>query len=385
MAGIGFNDSLLTNFGIVFSSIGFSEIPGRERIVHAGALAKIDLSEIAGGANVLVTDGPVVAGIGFTSLSHLVKDISPPASGRIRFNEQVGAFLAVVKPGGETDSGGIGFTEEAGAAIADSVTAGVTAGIGFDDTFTRINDLFEVGIEAGLGLGEITGKESEKLAGVDADLGFSEAIEKELTTNPSQDVEGITFSITAGALNYSAFLRAKRGELVYRYYARITGGPDGLEDYEFPAFKSFSTRLRSESPSYLSIVVPYTIEVLTALNERTNGQLVVDMEVSSLGLEPLREELIRTEFDNARKDRGGESQSITITGYKTHNFYGGAAVLENVVSESENTDGTLRYRCASPDFYLKPGQVASYGPNQFTVGSVSCLVGVNSQYMDVAE
>ena len=199
-------------------------------------------------------------------------------------------------------------------------------------------------------------------------------------------VSGIGFVSGSGGLNYSLWLRKNKEHAVYRYFARITGNANGIQDYELTAPKSIQLRMRSgETKSYLSFVIPYSQADLEAVQGRPDGQLIIDMVASIGGLESLREELLRADFYSIRFDRGPRSQSITLVGYGDQSFGPGFAELDNIVSEFMNADGTLRYRCAQPDFYLKPGHTAKFGENEIIVDTITCFIGEKKQYMEVSE
>lgn len=386
LSGIGLSEAIVHNFGVVNAILGFADLPGRTLERVAAALSKIDFDNLSGATNAELQTIFAEAGIGFSELAALSRDISPPALGRVRFNEQAGAFLATVKPGGGADGGEVGFSVLVGAAIADSTIAGASVGIGLGESVTRINDEFTVGIDVGIGFSEQATRQSEqKFASATAGLGIAETIGVLRTVNPALPVEGFSLGETAGAMNYSAFIRQNGDRLIYRFFARITGAADGLADYEFPSFESAQIRMRTGSPSYLSLVIPYSADVLAEITARENGELVLDMAAVVDGETPIREELIRANFEYPRYDRGAVNQSITLSGYKTHSFVGGSSVLENVVTAAMDTDGTMRYRCAVPDFFLKPGHVATVDGESFTVDTVTCMIGPETQYMDVSE
>jgi hypothetical protein len=376
------------NFGQVVAVLGLSEIPGRVRSVTKGLEVPIYFSNVGGAVNALIYQADCTVNLGLDET--LIKDaqLSYPLSGRLRFNEECGAALAdTVIP---CDAAGheIGLTEECGAFSATVYDCDCgTEGLGFSNTAARINDEFECAVEVGIGFtSEECGRGLEKYGAVVAGIGFNETAGRpDVTTNPSIGSDGLAFDNEAGAFNYTTFIRENQGRLQYKFYARLTGIADGLSDYTFPYLKSGQVRMRTGDPSLLTIVVPYTLEAMAAIAARPNGSLVLEMSASRYGEAPLREELIRADFDTVRADRGGSSQSITITAYKTHSFVGGTAVLENVVSEAMETDGTMRYRCAVPDFYLKPGHTAVYGSESFVVGTVSCVIGPDLHYMDVSE
>lgn len=364
------------------SGIGFNDAPGRTLIRTAGAVSGLRFGEVAGGVSVTVIVSGAFANIGFNELPGQTVEMSVPADSGLRLGEVSGAFLANVIATGA--SAGLGFGEVAGGVLATVTAAGAVSTIGFGEETARVHEVSEVEILAGLGLGGTAGKNVEMQPGIFSGLGLGAFVGAIRDVNPGS-VEGIAFGLTAGALNYSAWVRANKAAAVYRYYATITGAADGLADYELTGIKSIQYRMRSGEASYLSVVMGYTSTDAAAIQVRQNGEMVVDMAAVIDGVESLREELIRADLYSIRYDRGGESQSITLVGYKTRTYGGNDIELAGVIGETMLADGRMQYRCASPDFYLKPGDTAIYGGGQIKVWTVTCLVSPVLQFMDVAE
>jgi hypothetical protein len=157
----------------------------------------------------------------------------------------------------------------------------------------------------------------------------------------------------------------------------LTGTPDGEEDLTLPV-KTIQARLNTGSQSYVSVVIP-TIEYAEGIADRPNGEIVIDMIALLAGSEVLREEIIRVNLDAVRSDEGASSQSITIEGHATHSFPVRYSSLD-YVTYRRFQDGKYVYRCAIPDWYLKPGHVATYGETSFTVDSIIFFVTVTNQY-----
>ena len=96
-----------------------------------------------------------------------------------------------------------------------------------------------------------------------------------------------------------------------------------------------------------------------------------------------------TDPPGVRIDKGGNSKSITLTGHKTENFTAKTIDLRDVIYES-NSGGDYRYRCASCDMYLNPGDTARYGSHEITVEQIVLIVGAEEggavyETMDVEE
>ena len=325
------------------------------------------------------------------------------------FNYSAPSGYSAVDGGGsgatepDISSEGLGLGETVGRNI--EKTRGITAGLGFNESVDGSQEgLTEEGLSDGLAIGETIGRNVERVRGITAGLGFngvtSTAQETESPVNAGLGLgetigvsielsrgfsDGLSFGESAGAFNYSAWLRANKPLATYRYYSKITGGADGLSDYPIPGLKSFQFRMRSGDPSYLSLVFVYTTALLSAISARENGEIVLDMVAVVNGEESLREELIRAPFYSVRYDRGAKSQSLTLVGYQTREYGGARVDLENVTTETMLADGRMQFRCARPDFYLRPGDTAVHGAHEITVGQITSSVAANSQMMDVSE
>ena len=297
---------------------------------------------------------------------------------------------------------GVGLSESLGANV--EKIAGIVAGLGLHAILDgQTEGLTEQGLDEGIALGETIGRNVERVRGITAGLGLQgvAGLHDEgsrvlaglgLGEDIGASVElsrgfsaGLFLGESTGALNYSAWLRANKHLALYRYYSRLTGDADGLADYEFPGLKSFQFRMRSGFPSYLSLALVYTSALVSAISARSNGEIVLDMAAVVNGVESLREELIRTPFYSIRYDLGAASRSITLVGYQTRDYGGTRVELKDVTTETMMADGRMRFRCARPDFYLRPGDTAVHGAHEITVDSVSCMVGANAQSMDVSE
>ncbi|BBO73469.1 hypothetical protein DSCW_08860 [Desulfosarcina widdelii] len=239
---------------------------------------------------------------------------------------------------------------------------------------------------SGMVFGATAGVNFEKQVGGSAGFVLSAVAGGGLVRNANGQA-GILFGATAGALNLTKWM-AQYGDLllIYRYHARMTGAADGLEDYDLSGLKSLQLRMRTGEPSYLALSIVYTAAAAAAIAARPNGEIVVDMAAVDEGEEVLREELIRVDYYSDRTDRGGNSQSITLVGYRTRTYLSPSVVaLKGVKTETVMADGRRQYRCAKPDFYLRPGDTAVYGSDEMTVGSIVCMLSPTRQYVDVVE
>jgi len=208
----------------------------------------------------------------------------------------------------------------------------------------------------------------------DADLGDSSDREREAAkTLP----ESMDFGDTIDGFNFSQWIATRRDLVTYRYECTLTGAPDGEEDVELP-IKSLQARMRTGSQSFLSVQVP-GLDYAEEIADRPNGELVIEMVAYVAGVEELREEIIRVDLDAVRTYQGTSSKTITLEGHKTTTFDYRESPL-NFVTYRSVSDGKYTIRCAVPDWYLKPGHLATYDGNSFTVESISFYVNVTDQF-----
>lgn len=241
----------------------------------------------------------------------------------------------------------------------------VSSGIGFASSI--LGKPGSISVYAGLGLSSMADAAFDIVKSIDAYIGFDAYV---LATNITQ------------------WVRQNAARAIYRYYAVITGGADGQDDYEFVDLKSIQSRMRDGDPSYLALSLVLTSDNAQAISDRPNGEIVVYMDATVDGISSLREELIRADFYSVASYEGAKSKSIDVVAYKTRSYAaGGTANLEGVTIRTVLADGRIQYRCAKPDFYIRPGFIVSYDGDTIEVGSVSYLVSsaTGMTYMEISE
>ena len=76
-------------------------------------------------------------------------------------------------------------------------------------------------------------------------------------------------------------------------------------------------RRRKEEPTYISIAVPDIVTYEEPISLRPNGELIVYLGIRLQDGAVLLEELDRVNLEGVRKDRGGRSSRLTLTGHRT--------------------------------------------------------------------
>jgi hypothetical protein len=211
-------------------------------------------------------------------------------------------------------------------------------------------------------------------------LGFTPSVE--LQYEVESIFEGTGLGCSCEVLNFSEFLRDNK-EVTKRYFCVLTGLADGTTDITLP-ISSVQGRFRSGSPSYLSVQVP-TYQYLDEILARSNGDIVVYSALLVAGVEQFRQEIARATLEDPRSDRGGRSQTVTLSGHSTETFGSESVTLQDVQETGEGAGGKKRV-VAAVDLFLRPGNTAVVpGFASFTVGLISYSITVKGEKMKVTE
>jgi hypothetical protein len=271
-------------------------------------------------------------------------------------------------------------------APAASTEESISEGLGFGEAMVGELEVWgEKDFTVTIGIGDFIDRQANQNAIPPADtLAFGETISKSIEFGRESESEFGLSGETDG-FNYSAWLRANPSRAVYRFEAKLTGANDGVADYVFQGLKSVQTRIRTGEPSYLGVVLAFSAATLAAIVARPNGVIVIDMIAMINGVESLRETISQAAMTGHRYDLGPLSKSISLTGYSTFNYGGANIEVDHVVRESMYTDGRISWRCPRADFYLRPGDHATYNGQTIVVGSVAILCSPESGWMDITE
>lgn len=149
--------------------------------------------------------------------------------------------------------------------------------------------------------------------------------------------------------------------------------------------RSFQGRLRNGTPSYLQVIVPNAPRYAGTIADRQAGQIAIFSGVRVAGQE-LLEEIARVNIGLLADQRGGNSQTITISGHgTTTNEAPKTRVLQGITYRASGS-GQRRYRCRL-DRFLRPGDTAvaeQYGES-IVVGLITYVVDTTQTTMEIAE
>jgi len=169
---------------------------------------------------------------------------------------------------------------------------------------------------------------------------------------------------------------------VDRYWAILTGGPDGLTDLTIP-ISQFSARYQTGRNSYLSVVVPDYAEYISGIEARSNGELILMGAYYYGGVSILEQEILRVDPQNVNVTIGSKSAKIVLDGYRE------TAVVGSTVSMSGPTysqlqAGVTQYTFPFIDFYLRPGDTITIGDDEaIVVDSISYNVTAKRRNMTI--
>lgn len=168
------------------------------------------------------------------------------------------------------------------------------------------------------------------------------------------------------------------------YQCILTGSTDGLDDLVIP-ISSFQSTLRDGDPSYLACVIPGSVDWIADIQARTNGEIIVKKGVKYHDGTINAEEICRVDYESLQLNRGGRSDSATLSGHKTVSA-GTAKIraLSEVSYYGIQADGKRVFR-AAPDLFLRVGDQATYNGQMIVVGQIQHMVNATMAMMQVTE
>ena len=153
-------------------------------------------------------------------------------------------------------------------------------------------------------------------------------------------------------------------------------------DYELTGLISFNYRLEVGTPSYLTLTCRFSYDIFEEINARKDDGMSIESVFVSSGQE-IRNEVISVEFSEVEVI-AGESPKLSLSGYADLQYYNTTVPLRNVMTRTKDEQGKTRFRCSQPDFYLRPGCIATYESYSITVEKIVITVTNGlTQYMDI--
>jgi hypothetical protein len=182
---------------------------------------------------------------------------------------------------------------------------------------------------------------------------------------------------------------ASQGQAQDIYSCILTGSADGIDDIVLP-ISSFQATMRDGDPSYLSCVIPNSVDYETFVTARTNGEIIIQKGVRLRDGTEQMEEIARVDYESVQINRGPRNDSMTLSGHKTVTSSAPKERAVNGVSfYGLQADGKRRVR-ANMDLFLRCGDTCIYGDganDYFVVGMITYWVAARpaAYVMEVQE
>lgn len=149
---------------------------------------------------------------------------------------------------------------------------------------------------------------------------------------------------------------------------------------------SFQARLRDGQPTYFGAVVPMVEGLVEDIQDRTGGVLTLHSGVLTATGREILEPMVVTTMHSVRYDKGARSGSITVVGYVTETTTTSKVVeISGISTIGLQAEGGKRNVRCEPSFFLRPGDVATWGDEQMIVGMIALTINPRSATMDLTE
>ncbi len=170
------------------------------------------------------------------------------------------------------------------------------------------------------------------------------------------------------------------------YRCTLSGANDGLDDLILK-ISSFTSRLRSGTPTYCGVIVPNAVLNADAVNSRPNGQLIIDEGRFFSGGTNNYSEIVRVDLESTAYDTGARNSSMSLSGHITETTETPKTVdlSGSVFQESVQANGLIRIK-TGVNFLVKPDDTILWdsGLKSMIAGLVTINVG-KTAYMDITE
>lgn len=186
-----------------------------------------------------------------------------------------------------------------------------------------------------------------------------------------------------GAVDWVSQLDTAQLREVYRLI--ITGDKDAVDDLVLGGISSWqATNQAGNRSSYLQAVIPAAGELLSSIEARQQGDLVIQKGLVLADGTERYEEILRSNFDDFRYDQGPSSLTATVSGYLSGKVPAKSARTLEGIRTISMSGGKFRVRCAI-DMFLQPGMTVSAGGNSFTADYINYYVSDNEKFCEVSE
>lgn len=193
-------------------------------------------------------------------------------------------------------------------------------------------------------------------------------------------------SLSAGGAGYQDWLsKIPPIQLQEVYRLVITGSADGLSDLHIGGISSWQATNQADGrSSYLQAVIPAADGLTDELAARENGELVIQKGYRFEDGSERYEELLRSEFDTFRWDRGPSRFTATVSGYLAGKRLESSKRTLTGIRSLSMTNGKHRVRC-DIDLFLQPGMAVTADGVTFQAGYINYYVNQTDKFCEVGE
>lgn len=191
------------------------------------------------------------------------------------------------------------------------------------------------------------------------------------------------FASVRGFQDWTTFLPLN--ELQEIYALTITGALDGVEDLIIGGISSWQATNQADGrSSYLQAVIPAADGIMDELIARENGELVIQKGYRFEDGSERYEEILRSQFDTFRWDRGPARFTVTVSGYLAGKPSETSKRALTGIRSLSMTNGKNRVRC-DIDLFLQPGMTVTADDVTFQAGYINYYVNQTDKFCEVGE
>lgn len=217
---------------------------------------------------------------------------------------------------------------------------------------------------------------------LDATIPFS--AEFEGLVGPIGDIDatipfGASFS---GFIDWESFLEPIEVQEIYTL--TITGAADSLDDLVVKISNWQATNQAGTRSSYVQAVIPAASDVLEGIEARQNGELVISKGYRLSDGTTKTSEILRSNFDTFRYDRGARRFTVTVSGFLRGKVEQNATRTLTGIRSLNITNGKRRARC-NIDMFLQPGMTVEALDETFKADYINYYVAENDKFCEVSE
>jgi len=164
----------------------------------------------------------------------------------------------------------------------------------------------------------------------------------------------------------------------------LTGTADGLPDLMLKISSWQATSQAGNRSDYLQATVPAAESLISEIEQRVNGDLVISKGVRYSDGTVRAEEILRSNFDTFRFDRGARRFTVTVSGYLAGSQPQTSQRELKGIRSISLTNGKYRTRCEI-DLFLKPGMSVVADNVTFIADYINYFVNDKDAFCEVSE